>query len=47
MVEALKKSGLTNNNNSSGGASRDSSITDRQIDEMRELNHNLRNANRK
>ena len=46
MVEALKKSGLTNNN-SNGGASRDSSITDRQIDEMRELNHNLRNANRK
>ena len=46
MVEALKQSGLSNNNSNSGGAY-DSGVTQRQIDEMRELNHNLRNANRK
>lgn len=46
MVEALKQSGLSNNNSNSGGAY-DSGVTQRQIDEMRELNHNLRDANRK
>ena len=46
MVEALKQSGLANNNSNGGGAY-DSGVTQRQIDEMRELNHNLRNANRK
>ena len=44
LAEAIKKSGVSGN--SGGGGSFDSHLAQRQIDEMRDLNNNLRNARR-
>ena len=44
LTEALKRSGISGN--AGGGDSYDAHMAQRQIDEMRELNQNLRNARR-